>query len=47
MAQEIIEILRDAFENIKEVIHRFMAAYKKLMNYFNKEETTAEEESSL
>ncbi len=47
MAQEIIEILRDAFENTKEVIERFMAAYKKLMHYFNKEGTTAEAESSL
>ena len=47
MSHEISEIIRDFLENAKEVIERFMAAYKKLMNYFNKEETTAEAESSL
>ena len=41
MSHEINEIIRDILENAKEVIERFVAAYKKLMNYFNKEETTA------
>jgi len=42
MSHEIFEIIHDAFENAKEVIDRFIAAYKKITAFFNKEEETAE-----
>ena len=43
MASEIIEILRDAFENAKEVIDRFVAVFKKVLSFFDKEEEVTEE----
>ena len=42
MSHEIMNLIKETYANAKEVIDRFIAAYKKIIAFFNKEEETAE-----
>lgn len=43
MGHDIIDLLKETYENTKEVIDRFIAAVKKVMAFFDKEDENAEE----